>query len=75
MALKHRLKKLGLYARAEQPCPDCDEYPVPPAPGDEIEVTWIDDEKDPRYGEEPTICPTCGEPDFIVIKWLDLDED
>ena len=73
MALKHRLQKLE--ARREPlPCPECGNKPHSPGSHPEILVDWIDDEDDPRMDEEPTICATCGEPDFIVVKWLDLED-
>lgn len=74
MALRHRLKKLE-GGTPKGPCPDCGEYSLHDTSVDhEIEVTWYDDPEN-QPTDEPTICPTCGEPDFIVVTWLDLDEE
>jgi hypothetical protein len=79
MGINHRLHKLE-DALTPYECPDCGWSP--PAPGDEIVIEWYDGWEETEDGElveapipteEPTPCPTCGQPDFIVIRWLDLD--
>jgi ribosomal protein S27AE len=73
MALKHRLQKLEGGSR--RPCPNCGEYSSNDSSVEhEIVVEWYDD-PDNQPTQEPTICPTCGESDFIIIRWLDLEED
>lgn len=70
MAIKHRVRKLERDRGG--PCSDCGMHA--PSPGDEIVVEWYDDPDD-QPTDEPTICPTCGQPDFIVVRWLDLEEE
>jgi len=80
MGLGRRLHKLE-DALTPYECPDCGW--APPAPGDEIVIEWYDGWEETEDGElveapiptdEPTICETCGQPDFIVITWEDLPE-
>lgn len=76
MRHRHRLRKLEATSGLGE-CPECGWSP--PSPGDEIVVEWADlddpdlDEDVARTVKEPTICPTCGQPDFIVVTWQDLD--
>jgi predicted RNA-binding Zn-ribbon protein involved in translation (DUF1610 family) len=73
MGINRRLHKLeGALSASE--CPSCGWSP-PDWGNEEIIIEWPDVDGTPERTEEPTICPTCGQHDFIVIEWEDLDED
>jgi hypothetical protein len=81
MGINRRLHRLE-SAFDPNECPDFGWRP-PVWGEDEIEIIWYDgwEVEDgelveaPIPTDEPTRCPKCLQPDFIVIRWLDLEDE